>query len=208
MIPAKTPSIVSRTLNSFVWEKPNAANEIFLTFDDGPVPEVTPWVLELLKKYNIKATFFCVGENVRKHPGIFERLVKEGHSIGNHTYNHLNGWFVDSHIYLENIIKTEQVFESHGQKTGLFRPPYGKIKSKQIKALKAKGYQIVMWNVLSKDYSQSIRPEQVKHNILNNTTSGSIIVCHDSVKAVSNLKAILEPCITNLLDKGFVFKGL
>ena len=208
MIPARTPKIISRNFKGFVWDIPNNNNEIYLTFDDGPIPEVTPWILDVLKSFKLKATFFCVGENIKKHPAIFERLLNEGHSVGNHTYNHLNGWHVDSYLYQENIRKTEYIFKSYGLTSKLFRPPYGKLKLKQSKFLKQQGYDIVMWNVLSKDYSQRISPENVKTNILNNTSSGSIIVCHDNIKAFDNLRAVLEPTLIELLDKGFVFKAL
>lgn len=208
MIPAKTPKLISRTLTGFVWNVPNPDNEIFLTFDDGPVPEVTPWVLDVLKSLNVKATFFCVGENISKYPDIFKRLLSEGHSVGNHTYNHLNGWKTNFDYYLENIQKTQQIMQAHGVNSRFFRPPYGKIKPGQSRFLTENDYKIVMWDVLSKDYLQTIKPEQVKANILNNVSSGSIIVCHDNIKAFKNLKAVLESAIGELISRGFVLKAL
>jgi len=208
MIPAKTPKLISRTLTGFVWNVPNPDNNIFLTFDDGPIPEVTPWVLDVLRSLDVKATFFCVGENISKHPGIFERVLKEGHSIGNHTYNHLNGWHTDLNSYSENITKTEDVLKEHGVVSKLFRPPYGRIKSSQSKFLKDKQYKIIMWDVLSKDYLQTIEPQNVRKNVLNNIDSGSIIVCHDNIKAFKNLQAVLESTILELLERGYVLKAL
>ena len=208
MIPAKTPKLISRTLKDFVWSVPNANNDIFLTFDDGPIPEVTPWVLDVLKSLSVKATFFCVGDNISKHPSIFKRILNEGHSVGNHTYNHLNGWNTDFNTYSENITKTQEVLNSFGIQSRLFRPPYGKLKPGQSKFLNENHYNIVMWDVLSKDYLQTIKKEQVKSNILNNAASGSIIVCHDNVKAFRNLKAVLESTIVELVHRGFVLKAL
>jgi len=208
MIPAKTPKIISRTLKRFVWNIPNPNNDIFLTFDDGPIPEVTPWILDLLSALQVKATFFCVGENISKHPSIFERIIKEGHSVGNHTFNHLNGWSVDSETYFENIEKTQYILEAYDIKSKLFRPPYGKVKPGQSTHLNAKGYRIIMWDVLSKDYLQTISPEHVKANILTHVNSGSIIVCHDNIKAYYNLKAVLETTIVELMDQNYVLKAL
>jgi peptidoglycan/xylan/chitin deacetylase (PgdA/CDA1 family) len=208
MIPAKTPKLISRAFKGFVWDIPNPNNEIFLTFDDGPIPDITPWILDLLKALKIKATFFCVGENITKHKSIFERLINEGHSVGNHTYNHLNGWHIDLSAYSENILKTQSLLDSYGIKFKLFSPPYGKLKPNQSKFLSEHQYKVIMWDVLSKDYLKTINSTQVKQNILSNVSSGSIIVCHDNIKSIKNLKLILKDTIIELLDRGYVLKAL
>ena len=208
MIPSKTPVAVIRYFKNYIWEKPNAENKIYLTFDDGPIPEVTPWVLDVLKDYDIKATFFCVGDNISKHPEIFKRIIDENHSIGNHTYNHLNGWKISKQDYLDNFNKTQKLIETHKSSSKLFRPPYGRIKRSQAKAIKDLGFDIIMWSVLSKDYKSHIKPEKVYDNLLSNTKSGSIIVCHDNVKAFEVLKQSLPRSIEALLGKGFVFGKL
>jgi len=208
MIPAKTPNLVKHYLGGYVWEKPNTGNKIYLTFDDGPVPEVTPWVLDVLKHYNISATFFCVGENVAKYPDIFSRIISNGHAIGNHTYNHLKGWNTSTENYLGNIEKAQKTIVGHGLSTHLFRPPYGKLTPAQTKAILKQNYEIVMWTVLSKDYLQTLSPEKVLDNIISNTTSGSIIVCHDNIKAFDHLKVMLQKAISVLLNKGFEFNTL
>ena len=208
MIPAKTPLAVIRYFKNYIWEKPNAEDKIYLTFDDGPIPEVTPWVLDVLKDYDIKATFFCVGDNISKHPEIFKRIIDENHSIGNHTYNHLNGWKISKQDYLDNFNKTQKLIESHNSSSKLFRPPYGRITNLQAKAIKNLGFDIIMWSVLSKDYKLHIKAEKVYDNMLTNTKSGSIIVCHDNVKAYEVLKQSLSRSIEAFLEKGFGFGKL
>lgn len=208
MIPAKTPEIIRHFLGGYVWDKPNDENKIYLTFDDGPIPEVTPWVLGVLKQYKIPATFFCVGENISKHPEIFKQILNDGHSIGNHTYNHLKGWKTSTNIYLDNIEKAKNEMFRHSLTTKLFRPPYGKLTSSQTKALIKLNYDIVMWTVLSKDYVQTLSPDRVLENIISNTSSGSIIVCHDNIKAFNNLKAMLPEAIETLLKRNFIFSNL
>jgi peptidoglycan/xylan/chitin deacetylase (PgdA/CDA1 family) len=200
MFLAKTPLALKKSFPSLVWEIPNNTKKIYLTFDDGPTPEVTPWVLETLKKYEIKATFFVVGENVKKHPEIYRQLINEGHTIGNHTYNHLNGWKTKSFDYLNNVGACAELV-----KTNLFRPPYGRIKNTQIKKLK-QDYNIIMWDVLSGDFDASLSPDKCAENVINNTKSGSIIVFHDSIKAAKNLKYALPKAIKHLKSKGFVFE--
>jgi len=205
MIPVKTPDLIKHYLGGYVWEKPNTQNKIYLTFDDGPIPEVTPWVLEVLREFNIPATFFCVGENISKHPEIFNQILNDGHGIGNHTYNHLKGWKTSTQSYLDNIEETHYEMAKHGSSTQLFRPPYGKLTPSQTKAILKLNYEIVMWTVLSKDYLQTISADKVLGNIISNTTSGSIIVCHDNNKAYNNLKSVLSKMIAVLLERGYEF---
>jgi peptidoglycan/xylan/chitin deacetylase (PgdA/CDA1 family) len=191
--------------SNYVWSLPNNENKVYLTFDDGPTPEITEWTLAQLKKYNAKATFFCIGDNIRKYPEIFQKVVAEEHSIGNHTFNHLNGWKTSSQNYIENA-KLYEV-EHNKQNTPnskLFRPPYGKIKPSQSKILRKLGYKIIMWEVLSEDYDRSVSPEQCLENVLKNVTSGSIIVFHDSQKANRNLEYALPRTLEFLKEKGFV----
>ena len=204
----KTNSLVKKIFSNLVWDVPDTENKIYLTFDDGPIPEITVWVLEELKKHDAKATFFCIGHNIEKHPGIFEKVINEGHSIGNHTFNHLNGWKTSTEEYLKNtFLCEEQILESKicNLKSKIFRPPYGKIKPSQSKKLRRLGYKIIMWDVLSADYDTSISPEKCLENVLQNVSSGSIIVFHDSVKAFPNLEYTLPKALKYWTAKGFVF---
>jgi peptidoglycan/xylan/chitin deacetylase (PgdA/CDA1 family) len=175
---------------------------LYLTFDDGPVPNVTPWVLDTLKSFNVHATFFCVGDNVRKHPGIYSRIIEEGHSTGNHTYNHLNGWNTHTTDYLSNIEQCAQQVSSQ-----LFRPPYGRLKRTQYEKL-SKSYRIIMWDVLSGDYDAATSEEKCLQNVMKHTRNGSIIVFHDSIKAERNLRYALPRALEHFLKEGFVFRKL
>jgi len=197
----KTNRFIKKLFSNYVWDIPNTENKIYLTFDDGPTPEITEWVLEELEKHNAKATFFCIGNNIKKHPEIFEKLISKGHSIGNHTFNHLNGWKTSTDDYLENSRLCETI-------CNLFRPPYGKIKASQAKKLKQLGYQIIMWDVLSADYDATITQKKCLENVVKNVQSGSIIVFHDSVKAFPNLEYTLPKALEILNKKGFVFEAI
>lgn len=203
----KTNAFIKKIFSNHVWEISNTENKIYLTFDDGPIPEITEWVLEELKKYNAKATFFCIGNNIEKHPEIFEKVINDGHSVGNHTFNHLNGWKTSTKEYIENSIQWS-VVSGQSPNGKLFRPPYGKIKSSQSKKLRQLGYKIIMWDVLSADYDTAISPEKCLENVLQNVSSGSIIVFHDSVKAFPNLEYTLPRALKYWQEKGFVFEKL
>jgi peptidoglycan/xylan/chitin deacetylase (PgdA/CDA1 family) len=184
---------------NIIWRKKTSSKVIYLTFDDGPVPEITPAVLAILEQYNWKATFFCVGENVSKHPDIYNEILQQGHKTGNHTYNHLKGFSCNSADYLLNVQKAAQFIDSD-----LFRPPHGQISAKQIKLLK-NDYQLVMWDVITHDYNQKLSPEQVLSNITNNIRSGSIVVFHDSVKAADNMLKVLPMALDFWISKGYTF---
>jgi peptidoglycan/xylan/chitin deacetylase (PgdA/CDA1 family) len=199
----KTNRIIKWIFPNYNWNIPNDEQKVFLTFDDGPTPEITEWVLEQLKKYNAKATFFCIGNNIEKYPEIFQKTIAEGHAIGNHTFDHLNGWKTTTEDYIENV----KLYETQNPKLvtrNLFRPPYGKIKHSQSKILRKLGYKIIMWDVLSRDYDQSISATQCLENVLSNIETGSIIVFHDSVKAEHNLKYVLPKTLEFLKENGFV----
>lgn len=205
----KTPKTVKNLLRNFVWEIPNSNNIVYLTFDDGPITEVTEWVLDILKKEEIKATFFCIGDNIRKNPTIYQRILNEGHQTGNHTFNHLNGWKTKTIEYIENfkLCETEQL-KLNAEHSLLFRPPYGKMTLSQSKKIHELGYKIVMWDVLSFDFKPTITAEKCKENVLNNTSAGSIIVFHDSLKAEKTLKKVLPEVIQGLKNRGFQFDAL
>ena len=202
----KTNRLIKKVFSNLVWDIPNSENKIYLTFDDGPIPEVTEWVLDILKSEHIKATFFCIGDNIQKNPNIYNRIISEGHLTGNHTFNHLNGWKTYTDNYIENIklCKTEQS-KLNTEHSFLFRPPYGKIKPSQSKTILQLGYQIIMWDVLSYDFDLTISAEKCLENVISNTEQGSIIVFHDSRKAEKNLKYVLPKAIQILKDRGFVF---
>ncbi len=208
----KTNAFIKWVFRKYIWDIPNNEKKIYLTFDDGPIPEVTEWVLDLLKKEEIKATFFCIGDNIKKNPEVFKKVINDGHSIGNHTFNHLKGWNFSTEEYFQNTILCEEAIHStseiKNQKSKIFRPPYGKIKPSQSRKLRKLGYKIIMWDVLSVDYDKEISPEQCFENIIKNTVSGSIIVCHDSIKAFKNLEYALPKAIEYLKNKGFVFERI
>ncbi len=198
----KTPPIVKTLFADFVWSIDTDRDEVFLTFDDGPVPGLTPWVLDILSEYNAKATFFCVGDNIRKNKNIFERIIQEGHAIGNHTFNHLNGWYTDTEYYLKNVEECDQYVDSN-----LFRPPYGKLKPNQSVAIKSEKV-VVMWDVLSGDFDQSISKEKCLGNVIDNYSKGSIIVFHDNVKSEEKLKFVLPLFLDHLSGNGFTASNL
>lgn len=175
---------------------------VYLTFDDGPIPEATPLVLDILKKYGTKATFFCVGENVVKHPQIFERIISEGHIVGNHTFNHLNGWKTDDKTYFENIEKCSKTMNSV-----LFRPPYGRIKLSQYNNVKKK-HKVVLWDVLSMDYDVRLSAEECFGIVKKNTRPGSVIVFHDSVKAAPKIPVLLTKTLDFIKEQGFQARAL
>ncbi len=212
----RPPYLLKKLYSKAIWRMDSKHKKIYLTFDDGPVPIVTPWVLDVLKQYNIKATFFCVGENVVKYPSIYQRILDDDHSIGNHTYNHLNGWNTHTKTYIENVELCSIALNSENktQQTNLFRPPYGRAKKSQISYLSAKkptnqpSYSIIMWDVLSGDYDKKTSPSTCLNNVINNVRNGSIIVFHDSPKAQINLEYALPRFIEYALAKGFEFEKL
>jgi len=208
LYPIKTPRLVKLLFPYYTWSFPLDKKEIYLTFDDGPIPEVTEFVLEELKKYNAKATFFCIGDNIRKHPKVFHQIHNEGHSIGNHTFNHLNGWKTSVNDYYINTQKAEEFILKHTTSLKLFRPPYSKIKRKQAKFLISKGYKIILWSVLSADFDSKITKETCLENVLKNTKNGSIIVFHDSIKAHEKLRFVLPKVLEDFTKQGYVFKAI
>lgn len=184
------------------WRIPVSEKKIFLTFDDGPVPGITNFVLEQLRTFQAKATFFCIGSNVEKNPEVYQQILNEGHQTGNHTYHHLNGWITDTKLYLESIEQARSLIRSE-----LFRPPYGKIKKAQIRRLQPR-FKVIMWNVLSHDYDSRITPQQCLDNVLKNTENGSIIVFHDSIKAKKNLEFVLPRVLKFYAEAGFRFDSI
>jgi len=198
----RPPQLLRSFYKGSLWRMDKAQAVIYLTFDDGPITELTPWVLDVLKQYQVKATFFCVGENISKNPDIFERIKSEGHQVGNHTYNHIKGWKVTKTQYLENIEKCQLL-----TKTNLFRPPYGRIKKSQFKTL-LMDYQVVFWDVLSYDYDGLMTPKKCLDNSISYTRNGSIIVFHDNVKAQKNLKFALPHYIEHFLKLNYKFATL
>lgn len=192
----------------YIWKIKTIEKKVYLTFDDGPTPEITQWVLEQLEKYNAKATFFCIGDNIKKHPSEFEKIIKSDHSIGNHTFNHLNGWKTTTEAYLNNIEKCNEELKKHKVQTHLFRPPYGKIKSAQANKILKQANSIIMWDVISRDYDSNTTKEACTNKVLKETKPGSIVVMHDSIKAFSNLKYALPIVLTKLSEKGYTFEKL
>lgn len=207
------PGFVKWIYPKRIWDGPSKGKNIYLTFDDGPVPQVTTWVLEQLKAYDAKATFFCIGVNVEKYPEIFRKIINEGHSIGNHTYNHLNGWKTRTDEYILNTLKCEQAIQKNlpeniPAKNELFRPPYGKITNRQAKELQKRGFKVVMWSIVSLDYDTSVSAERCYRNVLRNVRPGSVIVFHDSFKAQPNLTAVLPQILELFSEEGYTFKSL
>ncbi len=178
------------------------APAVYLTFDDGPIPEVTPWVLDTLDAFNAKATFFCIGENVKRNPGILQQIQEKGHAVGNHTHTHCNGWKTGYKTYLENVDACGDVFSS-----ALFRPPYGKLKPLQLRALRKK-YKIIMWSHLTGDYQQNLDVSKAMDDMQRNAGNGSIIVFHDSLKAENNLRKLLPLTLQYFASRGYQFHSI
>jgi len=228
----KSPLLLKWYYPSLLWNKSRKEKVIYLTFDDGPIPNVTDFVLKTLKAFNAKATFFCIGDNISKYPEVFERVKNDGHAIGNHTFNHLKGWITDDETYVNNFLKCQELTQ-----TNLFRPPYGRIKKSQIRKLVTSyqlsvndnrfytqdrqqitdnrqhntdmtELQIVMWDTLSGDFDINLDPEQCCKNVIKHTRNGSIIVFHDSLKAFDRLEYALPRVLKYFADKGFVFSSL
>jgi peptidoglycan-N-acetylglucosamine deacetylase len=201
----KTPWWLKLLYKNCIWCIKDTKKVIYLTFDDGPHPTITPFVLEELKKYKATATFFCIGKNVVQHNAIYKRITAEGHTIGNHTHNHLNGWKTKDALYLENVAEAKKHIDS-----SLFRPPYGKATKHQLKQLAAAPFQLkmIMWSVLSGDFDKKLSREKCLTNVIRNTKSGSIVVFHDSDKAFERLEYALPRVLEYFSEKGYCFKKM
>ena len=202
----KTPFLLRALYPNCVWKKPTNEKRIYLSFDDGPHPIATPFVLEQLDKYNAKASFFCIGKNVAEHPTIYEQIIAKGHTVGNHTQHHVNGWYTEDDLYLQNIQEASSLISSD-----FFRPPYGRIKRTQIKKIHANKnlpQQVIMWDVLSGDFDTKISGEACFKNVSKHTKAGSIVVFHDSAKAWDRLKIALPATLDYFSQKGYQFKAL
>ena len=203
----KTPWWLKKLNPGLIWDMKTDQKILYLTFDDGPHPQVTGFVLDLLKKYNAKGTFFCIGKNVEKHPDVYQRICEEGHAVGNHTYSHLNGWKTKDEEYLNDISLAAKSIQSN-----LFRPPYGRITNYQAKsiinAMGVSNAKIIMWDILSADFDTNIKPQKSMKNVISNARPGSIIVFHDTEKAFPRLEATLPATLDFFIGKGYQFNSL
>lgn len=195
----RPPKLATRFFPDAIWRLSGDKKQVVLTFDDGPVPEVTPWVLKLLKEESIKACFFCVGENVQRYPDLYQQIKAEGHQTGNHTFNHMQGLKNPDNTFLANVEKAAGYIDSP-----FMRPPHGWMRQSQYRELN-KNYQIVMWDLISRDYQSKIGPEAVVKNVLNFVRPGSVLIFHDSIKAEKNVKPALPVVIRKLKEKGYQF---
>lgn len=201
----KTPWILKKLYPGCTWNIETDEKILYLTFDDGPNPQATPFVLEQLKKFDAKATFFCVGKNVKEYFEVYQQIINEGHKPGNHTYHHLNGWKIEDKKYLDDIAEAAKIIDSH-----LFRPPYGRITRFQLKAISGEKLKlkVIMWDVLSGDFDTSVTVENCYLNVVNNAMPGSIIVFHDSAKSFPVLQQVLPKVLKYYSEKGFRFSPL
>ena len=208
----RTPKLLQLWDRKALWSMKTNKKEVYLTFDDGPIPEVTPWVLDLLEQYDAKASFFWVGDNVKKFPSVAQLVVDKGHAIGNHTFNHIKSWKIDNASFLENVTlcqdKIEAFSKSRLKETQYFRPPHGKLKRSQTKILRQNNYQIVYWDVLSADFDPMLSAEECLRKTIRATRKGSIIVFHDSVKTIEKLKYVLPKYLDFLSKEGYNYRTL
>ncbi|MBK9271381.1 MAG: polysaccharide deacetylase family protein [Saprospiraceae bacterium] len=197
-----TPKFLQDIFPDLIWRMNTGSKELFLTFDDGPIPVVTPWILDVLAEHGAKASFFCVGQNVEKNPEIFDRLIGEGHSVGSHTHHHLSGWSTNNLDYILDVRTAARLCRSK-----LFRPPYGRLRPSQVRFLKHH-YKIIMWDVLSGDFDPAITAEDCFQNILKNSQPGSIVVLHDSLKTFEKMKFVLPAVLNHFADLGYRFSAI
>jgi peptidoglycan/xylan/chitin deacetylase (PgdA/CDA1 family) len=202
LFPVRPPLLIRKFYNRFTWKMEGVGNFVYLTFDDGPAPKYTEFVLDTLYQFKAKATFFCIGQNAEKNPGIYQRIISEGHSTGNHTWQHLNGWLTPKHEYISDVRRTEELIAP-----GLFRPPYGRIRMEQAEDIMQR-HRIIMWDVLSYDYHPKVSPEKCYTNVIHHTRPGSIVVFHDSEKAFPKLEPVLPMYLKFLIDQGYKFATL
>ena len=204
----KIPPFIQRLYPRFIWRFPTDGKRIFLTFDDGPSPEITPWVLKQLERYKAKATFFLIGEKVKAHPELVHEIIDCGHSIGNHTFNHLNGRKSDTKQYLKNFLEGQRAIEEYtGYRTNLFRPPYGKITKSQASYI-METHKIVMMDVLSGDFDKRVSGEACYKNVVKNVLPGSIVLFHDSKKAFPRLQYVLPRVLEYLAEEDYRFHAI
>jgi peptidoglycan/xylan/chitin deacetylase (PgdA/CDA1 family) len=201
--PARIPNWIKWFYPSFVWQMPADEKSLFLTFDDGPHPTITPQVLSMLSDYKAKATFFCIGDRVKRYPEIFQRILDEGHAIGNHTQHHIKGWETATADYVAEVNEAEKYICSR-----LFRPPYGRIKRKQAKLLLNQGFEIIMWTVLSADYDQKLTKEASADRVLRNINNGNIYLFHDSERGEKRMLYALPKLLEAASALGFEFKKI
>lgn len=198
----RTPSILKLLYPKLTWRIPTEENVIYLTFDDGPVAGPTEFVLDTLKSYQAKATFFCIGNNIKKNGPLFQRIKRDGHAVGNHTFNHARGWNTNNEVYINEVNECQELIGT----SKLFRPPYGRIKRSQLRQLS--NYDIIMWDVLSYDYAKSVSPARCLKGVIAATRKGSIVVFHDSLKAERNMSYALPKFLEYFSIKGYVFESL
>ena len=205
------PWFVPLLFPSNVWHLSRSEKVIYLTFDDGPIPEITEWVLATLALYNAKATFFCIGNNIEKHPDIFRKVIAQDHRIGNHTFNHLKGWQTNTEAYIANTAQCHNIIQSIAPevllKPLLFRPPYLRISKAQYQILKQQ-YQMVYFDYITEDYEVKLSPEACRQAAINSIKPGSVVIMHDSIKAAPRLMATLPAILDHYSAKGFTFKAL
>jgi peptidoglycan-N-acetylglucosamine deacetylase len=202
MLIEQLPLFFRQVYRKVTWRKDSKTKTIYLTFDDGPIPEVTPWVLDVLDRYGIKATFFCVGENVMRNPDLYQEILKRGHRTGNHTYNHLRGFITSTKTYLENVEKAAQYIDSD-----LFRPPHGDLWQPQYFTIRKK-YQIIQWDLITRDYNRKLTGEKVFQIVKKHARNGTIMVFHDSLKAEKNMRYAMPKSVEFLLSEGYTFETL
>jgi peptidoglycan/xylan/chitin deacetylase (PgdA/CDA1 family) len=203
ILPPTVPGIIKRLFPRRVWQIETEQKIAYISFDDGPHERITPMVLQLLEKHGALATFFCIGDRVKKHPACFQQIKKAGHAVGNHTYHHVNGWKTDPKTYMEDVQESNALIGSK-----MFRPPYGRLTSTQFHRLEQEGYKTIMWTILSGDYDKRLSPDQCTKRVLNALKPGSIILFHDSEKAEKNMMVALENLLIEGTNGGYIFKSL